>query len=413
MGIVQAANRESVRRRNLASLLAHVHRAGQISRSALTAATGLNRSTVGALVTDLAARGLLEEGDPVGRGTPGRPSPQVRPKPDGVVVLAAEVEVSTISFAVAGLGGVLHEQVRVDRAPDRRTPQATVEDLAEIIESAMARLDPQRPVLGLGIAVAGVVRREDGFVHVAPNLEWHDVPLAEMVAERLHRRLPVVMGNDADLGAMAEHIRGAGVGVDDLIYVASEVGVGGGIIIGGRPLTGAAGYAGEIGHIAVNPGGAECRCGARGCLEAETGEWALLRHVGRAPTNERAAVDEVLREAAIGDPAALQALETIGGWLGTGLADLVNIFNPQRLVLGGMFAKAHPYLADAVRRELDERVQSPSRAMVTVAPTTLGEDSTLIGAVELAFEPLLADPTIIPLPDELGDGNGQPRRASA
>jgi predicted NBD/HSP70 family sugar kinase len=106
-------------------------------------------------------------------------------------------------------------------------------------------------------------------------------------------------------------------------------------------------------------------------------------------------VDEVLREAAIGNTAALQALETIGGWLGTGLADLVNIFNPQRLVLGGMFAKAHPYLSDAVRRELDERVQSPSRAMVTVAPTTLGDDSTLIGAVELAFEPLLADPAAL------------------
>jgi len=123
VGIVQAANRDSVRRRNLSSLLTHVHRAGQISRSALTAATGLNRSTVGALVTDLVGRGLLEEGEPVGRGTPGRPSPQVRPRPEGAVVLAAEVEVSTISFAVAGLGGVLHEQVRVDRADDRRTPR--------------------------------------------------------------------------------------------------------------------------------------------------------------------------------------------------------------------------------------------------------------------------------------------------
>jgi predicted NBD/HSP70 family sugar kinase len=411
VGIVEAANRDSVRRRNLSSLLAHVHRAGQISRSSLTAATGLNRSTVGALVTDLAARGLLEEGEPVGRGTPGRPSPQVRPRPGGVVVLAAEVEVSTISFAVAGLGGVLHEQVRVDRAAHRRTPEATVEDLVALIDDATARLAPDRPVLGLGVAVAGIVRRDDGFVHVAPNLEWHDVPLGEMLADRLGNQTPVSMGNDADLGAMAEHMRGAGVGVDNLIYVASEVGVGGGIIIGGRPLTGAAGYAGEIGHIAVNPDGAECRCGARGCLEAETGEWALLRHVGRARTNEREAVDEVLREAAIGDAGALRALETIGGWLGVGLADLVNIFNPNRLVLGGMFAKAHPYISAALQRELDQRVQGPSRSMVTVLPTTLGEDSTLIGAVELAFEPLLADPTIIPVADGATVPPDEDRRA--
>ena len=402
MSIVQAANRESLRRRNLASVLAHVHRAGQISRSALTASTRLNRSTVGALVADLAARGLIEEGDPVGRGTPGRPSPQVRPHPNGPVVLAAEVEVSTISLAVAGLGGQLHHRVRVDRAVDRRTPEATVEDLAELIDSGLAEVGAARPVLGLGVAVAGVVRRNDGFVHIAPNLLWRDVPLAEMLAERVGNRLPVHMGNDADLGAMAEHIRGAGVGVDDLIYLASEVGVGGGIIIDGRPLGGAAGYAGEVGHIAVNPGGAECRCGARGCLEAESGEWALLRHMGRANANEREAVDEVLAEAAIGAADALAALGTIGTWLGIGLADLVNIFNPNRVVLGGLFAKAYPYLSDAVAAQLDEHAQRPNRAMVTVVPAQLGDDSALLGAVELAFAPLLADPTMIPLAGEPG-----------
>ena len=412
MGIVQAANRESLRRRNLSSVLAHVHRAGQISRSALTASTGLNRSTVGALVADLTARGLIEEGDPVGRGTPGRPSPQVRPYPGGPVVLAAEVEVSTISLAVAGLGGHLHHRVRIDRAPDRRTPEATVEDLVELIGSALAQWRNGRQVLALGVAVAGVVRRADGFVHIAPNLEWHDVPLAQMLRERLGEDLPVHMGNDADLGAMAEHIRGAGVGVDDLIYLASEVGVGGGIIIDGRPLTGAAGYAGEIGHIVVNPGGAQCRCGAQGCLEAETGEWALLRSMGRTNTNEREAVDAVLAEAAVGSAEALSALESIGAWLGIGLADLVNVFNPNRVVLGGLFAKAHPYLADVIGRELEVHAQRPNRSMVTVVPAMLGDDSALLGAVELAFAPLLDDPTIIPLSTGVVPGNGQ-RLASA
>lgn len=395
MAIVQSANRESLRRRNLSSLLTHVHRAGLISRSALTGSTGLNRSTVGALVADLAARGLVEEGEAIGRGTPGRPSPQVRPRPDGPVVLAAEIEVATISLAVAGLGGHLQQQVRVDRARDRRTPEATVDDLAALIEEAIERLGSERPVLALGVAVAGIVRREDGFVHVAPNLHWRDVPLAEMLTGRLGTGLPVYMGNDADLGAMAEHIRGAGVGVDNLIYVASEVGVGGGIIIDGRPLRGAAGYAGEIGHIAVNPGGAECRCGARGCLEAETGEWALLRHVGRANTNEREAVDIVLREAAAGSAVALDALHTIGTWLGAAVADLVNIFNPNRVVLGGLFAKTHPYMAEAISAKLDLHAQDPNAAMVSIVPATLGDDSTLLGAVELAFAPLLEDPTMI------------------
>ena len=388
-------NRDTVRRRNLATLLGHIHRAGQISRASLTTLTGLNRSTVGALVADLTERGLVEEGEAVGRGTPGRPSPLVRPRPDGVVVVAAEVEVATISLATAGLGGHIYERVQVYRAPDRRTPEATVEDLAELLTESIERIGPER-VFALGIAVAGIVRREDGFVHVAPNLQWRDVPLAEMLRARLVYPLQVYMGNDADLGALAEYIRGAGVGVDNLIYVASEVGVGGGIIINGSLLTGAAGYAGEIGHITVNPNGAECRCGARGCLEAETGQWALLRHMGRSEDNEREGVDAILREATAGSAPAIAALETIGAWLGTGLADLVNIFNPNRLVLGGLFAKAYPYLTDAVRRRLDEHAQPPSRTMVTIAASKLGDDSTLLGAVELAFEPLLADPTIIP-----------------
>ena len=388
-------NRDSVRRRNLATLLGHVHRAGQISRASLTTLTGLNRSTVGALVADLVERNLVVEGEAVGHGTPGRPSPLVKPRPDSVVVLAVEVEVATISFAVAGLGGRLHERVRVDRAPDRRTPEATADDLAELIRDAMRRLS-DRPILALGVAVAGIVRQSDGFVHVAPNLQWHNVPLAEMLADRSGNTLPVLMANDADLGALAEHVRGAGVGVDNLIYVASEVGVGGGIVIEGHLLTGAAGYAGEIGHITVNPDGAQCRCGARGCLEAEAGEWALLRHMGRHSGNEREAVDTILREAAAGSPGALEALRTVGTWLGTGLADLVNIFNPNRIVLGGMFAKAFPYVADAVRGQIDVHAQAPSRGMVSVVPATLGDDSTLLGAVELALRPLLNDPTVIP-----------------
>jgi predicted NBD/HSP70 family sugar kinase len=392
---VNGENRDSVRRRNLAVLLDHVHRSGQISRASLTTLTGLNRSTVGALVADLAERGLVTEGEAVGYGTPGRPSPLVLPSSDGVVVLAAEVEVATLTLAVAGLGGHIYSHARVDRRRDRRTPEATADDLAALVLKAMSDLR-ERQIVGLGVAVAGIVRQSDGFVHVAPNLQWRNVPLAAMLADRIGTDLPVLMANDADLGALAEHVRGAGVGVDNMIYVASEVGVGGGIVIDGRLLTGAAGYAGEIGHITVNPDGAQCRCGARGCLEAEAGEWALLRHMGRHSDNEREAVDTILREAAVGSADALKALRTVGCWLGTGLADLVNIFNTERIVLGGMFARAFPHIVDEVCAQLDLHTQAPSGAMVSVVPAQLGGDSSLLGAVELALRPLLADPTLVP-----------------
>ena len=400
----RGANRESVRRRNLATLLGHVHRAGQLSRAALTSSTGLNRSTVGALVSDLAARGLLEEGDAVGSGSPGRPSPLVRPLEGGLVALAADVEVASIAFAVAGLGGRLLAVERMDRPLDRRTPDATVEDLARLADRAVGELAATTRVAGFGVGVAGLVRAEDGFVHLAPNLAWRDVPLGDALAIRLRGGVRVAVGNEADLGARAEHVRGAGVGVDDLIYVSGEVGVGGGVIVHGRPLSGAAGYAGEVGHLVVNPDGHPCRCGSRGCWETEVGEVALLRRLRRTAAHEREGVDAVLREAAAGSAPVLDALAETGRWLGIGLAGLVNVFNPDRIVLGGFFARAHPYVADALRRELERVALAPARANLSVVPASLGEDSTLLGAVELALAPVLADPAAFaPLPVDPAD----------
>lgn len=395
MGGRQGENSESVRRRNLSTLLGHVHRAGELSRSVLADSMGVSRSTVAGLVADLAARGLVGEGDAVGRGQRGRPSTLIRPAADAPTVLAADIEVASIGFAVAGLGGVVHQRVRVDRAPDHRGPQETVDHLRVLIREALAAHNG-RPPLALGVAVPGLVRRHDGFVPLAPNLGWRDVPLGEMLAAELPDGVPVTIGNDADLGALAEHTRGAGVGVDDLLYLSSEVGVGGGVIIGGRPFTGAAGFAGEVGHVVVNPGGVECTCGGRGCLETECGEWALLRHMGWSPGFERQAVDAVLREAAAGSSQALGAVEEVGRWLGIGLAGLVNVFNPNRVVLGGFFARLFPYLGNTLRRQLDVYGQRPNREMVTVVAATLGEDSPLLGAVELALAPLLADPTSVP-----------------
>ena len=151
----------------------------------------------------------------------------------------------------------------------------------------------------------------------------------------------MTIANEADLGALAEHTWGAGVGVHHLVYVSSEVGVGGGLVIDGHPLVGAAGCAGEVGHFQVNPLGERCRCGAIGCWETEIGGPAILRRVGIAEKNYRPeAVTRLLRKAAWGDPVALAAIEDVGRWLGTGLAGLVNVFNPQRVVLGGL-AREH------------------------------------------------------------------------
>lgn len=393
------SNAEAVRRHNLSTVLRRVHGTGPVTRAELTTLTGLNRSTVGVLVNDLAARGLVRETKPQHRGRPGRPSPLVSPCGDGAVVLACDIEVDSVAVAVVGIGGKVVDRVRTDRLSGY-SPEQTLARLAELARRRLADTDERR-LVGVGVALVGVTRRRDGYLHVAPNLGWQDVPVAELLAEQLGLDVPVRAGNEADLGARAEHVRGAGAGVDNLVYVSGEVGIGGGVIVDGRPLTGGAGYAGEIGHVPVNPTGLTCRCGSVGCWETEAGEEALLRHSAhpdrtRAGTSIRHAVQEVLAAAAAGDARAVGAVQAVGGWLGVGLAGLTNVFNPERVVLGGFLAALHPLVADVLARELAGRTIISSLAPVEVVPSALGVDSPLIGAAELALEPTLADPTTVP-----------------
>ena len=147
-----------------------------------------------------------------------------------------------------------------------------------------------------------------------------------------------------------------------------------------------------IGHLPVNPDGRACRCGAIGCWETEVGETALLVGAGHEPGGGRAAVDAVLREAADPSAPARSSLARLARWLGIGLAGLVNVFNPRLIVLGGRFGRLHPFVCEGVEAELDRRALAGSRAIVSIVPTALGDDAALIGAAELAFEPLLSDP---------------------
>jgi predicted NBD/HSP70 family sugar kinase len=218
------------------------------------------------------------------------------------------------------------------------------------------------------------------------------VPLAASIGRGLGVAVPVEVANEADLGVLAEHRRGAAVGVDDVVFISGEVGVGGGILVGGRPLEGAEGYGGEVGHLPVNPNGATCRCGSTGCWETEIGERALLTRAGRDPNGGRPAIDAVLAAAREGSPRDLQALEEVGHWLGVGLAGLVNVFNPKLVVLGGLFGRIHPFVMQTVSAVLDNRALQASRELVRVVPAALGSDAPLLGAAELGFEPLLEDP---------------------
>lgn len=381
---------ETVRRANLSAIVRELQAGGPRSRSELVATTGLTRSAIRGLIGELTAAGLVSEERAEPQGNPGRPSPVVSLNPGGAVVLALEIAVDSLAAALVGLGGVVFELVRVDRPSGHASVDAIAEDLAGL--AAAVRRPSREPLVGVGVTVVGVVRRKDGFVSMAPNLGWRDVPLGERIAEALDSPAPIYVANDADLGALVEHRRGAAIGSDHVLYISGEYGVGGGMIVDGKPLTGVAGYGGEVGHMPVNPNGSACRCGSVGCWETEVGEGALLRLAGHPPGGGRGEVDAVLREAEAGSPSALSALDHVGRWLGVGLAGLVNVLNPQLVVLGGLFGRIHPFVSRTLEDELDRRALSAPRRLVRVVPATLGVDAPLLGAAELALEPLLADP---------------------
>jgi len=383
---------ETVRRSNLSAIVRGLHERGPQSRSDLVARTGLTRSAIRGLVGELAAAGFVTEEPAPRLGTPGRPSPVVRLNPERAVVLALEIGVDSLAAAIVGLGGGVLALIRIDRSRGHSSVDDVVADLSRLAAGLQASRATGDRLIGIGVAVVGVVRHEDGVVAMAPNLGWTDVPLGPKLASSLAMDVPIAVGNEADLGVLAEHRRGAAVGVDDVVFVSGEVGVGGGIVVGGRPLTGASGYGGEIGHLPVNPDGLPCGCGSTGCWETEVGEGALLTLAGRSPSAGRLGVEGILEDAAAGSPIALAALDRVGRWLGIGLAGLVNVFNPRMIVLGGLLGRLQPFMREPLDAEFQRRALPASRALVRLVPATLGIDAPLLGAAELAFEPLLADP---------------------
>jgi predicted NBD/HSP70 family sugar kinase len=386
-----ASTQDDLRRHNLARLLRRLHEGGAARRSDLVAFTGLNRSTVGVLVSELAEVGLVNEGAG-SAGQVGRPSLMVQPVPGSAVVVVFDLRVERTIVALVGLGGevLLRKEQRHRRTS--YTPEAAIRNITTLTAQALQQAPAGATWVGVGVGVPGTVDHADGRVRLAPNLGWTEVPLGDMVRQAMVAQYgytpTVTVNNDADLGAIFEHARGVGASCRNLIYLSWEVGIGGGVILDGRLMAGAGGYGGEVGHMVVNPEGVLCRCGAQGCWETEIGRDAVLRAAGKGW--EDAEVADVIAAAAAGDRNAQAAIDHVGEWLGIGLANLVNIFNPQVLVLGGNLRELFPMVNGIVHRRL-HYAMTGARDQVRVTLPAL-EDSTLLGAAETAFDELLSDP---------------------
>ena len=376
---------DQTRRHNLSTILTALHHDGSQPRSQLTARTGLNRSTVAALVSELRELGLAFESEPSQTNQVGRPSPMVHAHA-GTLGVAVNPELDALTIGLVSFTGKVVDRVRVE------TPQAlSVDEVVRLTATHVERLradNPDSRIVGMGVAVPGLVRAEDGLVRLAPHLGWADAPIARLLSEATG--LPVQAANDASLGAMAETLFGAARGKTDIVYLnGGASGIGGGIIVGGVQVGGADGYAGEFGHIRVNsdaPGSTNPEVGS---LETEVNRAALLTALGLTSADGDQFETALLAST---DPAVSELVHHQLDYLSTSLRNAVNVLNPQLIVLGGflgsLFAYDEEFLVQRVERQ---SLRAPFES-VAITRAQLGNDLLMIGAAELAFAGVLADP---------------------
>jgi predicted NBD/HSP70 family sugar kinase len=388
----QGRSVDDVRRENLGRVLRLAHLSGPASRAELTRATGLNRSTIGGLVSELQERGLVEEEGPAVTRKVGRPSLMVSPS-DRTVALVINPEVDRVDIGVVGLSGRVLQRVRYE---NERLP--TVTEFVNLVRAMSDMLlAGHSHVVGAGLAIPGLVRESDGHILLAPHLGWEDAPIGRLLHEAIG--LDVVAGNDANCGAIAESTYGAGRGDGIVVYLnGGASGIGGGLVMNGRLLSGEDGHAAEFGHTMVTAPGRPCHCGAHGCLETEVRRDRFLAAAGRGIPPGGTLADLVRSEWARPSSPGRAELDRQLDFLAVAMRTVVNAVNPRRIVLGGYLAEMLRVAGEDLVKQRAGATLPGGMARVTLEPAALGDDVLLVGAAELVFAPILDDPTRVPLP---------------
>ena len=394
------ADQATVRRLNLSLLLNNLAAGGARSRARLADDTGLTKATVSSLVAELIDRGLVMEGT-VDRSGLGRPGRAVELDPGGVRFLGIELQVDYITGMVLDLRGTVLARQRLGRSMAELGPARALGEVADVARSLVAEADSRvDQVQSLHLAVPGLIDADAGMLALAPNLHWRDIDIVHTLMGRLQwNDARIGVDNDANMGAIAHYAVGDASRTQNLLYIAGAVGVGAGMIVDGRIVRGSAGFAGEVGHIAVGSPDRLCGCGRRGCWETAVSLSALLAAVagddGAAPepaTDLSARLVQIKRRAAAGERRVLSALDEQAHWLGIGLSVLANILNPDTFVLGGHFSVLRDYYREPALAELRSRLLAGSGSRVEFSD--LEFEAASLGAAHAGIAQLMADPTL-------------------
>ena len=358
---------------------------GTASRAELSRRTGLSRSTVSTLVTDLQRRGIVVEqpGQFAGEGQPGRPAALLQLDPSAGAAIGVDFDHDLVRVAVSDLSRIVLAEATVRFDVDHDAVGAL--DLAgDLVDQLLAEvgIGPDR-VIGTGMALAGPIDHKRAALHKSTVLPgWVDIDAGVELERRVGTT--VYVDNDANLGALAEVTLGAGRNARFAAYIQIGSGVGAGMVVDGRPYRGARGTAGEIGHVVVDPQGPLCRCGNRGCLETVASTGALVGLIN-ASRGKQLTVQEMIEEALNGDAGCRRAITDAGQVVGRVVAGLVNLFSPEMVVIGGDLGEAGDLLLDPLREAVRRDALPAAAAELKVVAGELGERANLLGALALVL----------------------------
>ncbi len=385
-----------VRELNRAILLSHLRRSAPQSRASLAALTGLNKATVSSLINELLEHKLVCELG-LADSSGGRRATLLDLNPHAGCLIGVEMSVDYVNAVLTDFRAEVQwrERAVLGGAADQATTVARTIAMIETARRAAEERGAQ--VLGVGLGVPGLVDVASGRLVFGPNLGWYDVPIRDLLRERFS--FPVFVDNDANASALGEWYFGSAQQVDNFVYLTANMGLGAGVMLGGQVHRGATGYAGEVGHTVIDPDGPPCGCGSRGCWETLAGQRALVRRVatGWHDSGEAAAGGEInmeciLQAAGAGDPVVLAALEETARYLGLGIANLLNTFNPSEVVLGGVLSTAADYLLPGIERAIAAHALRWPRQSARLCVSAFRFDACAMGGVALVLQHLVSHP---------------------
>ncbi|MEK8033852.1 ROK family transcriptional regulator [Ideonella sp. DXS29W] len=376
-------NQQMLKDINRMALVRHLCAHPGLSRADLATAVGLTKSTVSMLVRELLDEGWLVEREVVATGDLGRRPTPLFIDPSRLLLLGAEVGIETIRVVATSLTGeVLARTV----ANHGTTAKACISALATALNKLRKQLDEsQHQIIGIGVGLPGGVDEARGFLHFAPNLQWRDVPFGAQLTEKLAgtslEGVPLFVQNEADVAAIGELEFNPARASNPLLYVSINQGVGAGVIVGDRLLTGSRGFAGEVGHIVLQINGPQCSCGRRGCAEALIG----LRALSRSTEGEEAApLAELRQRLADDDSETARAVKKAGSYLGVLLQNLSAAYDPACIVLGGSVVELGDVFLQPALKTLNDYAAAANLEPTSVQVSRFGADAVAVGAAALA-----------------------------